>query len=146
MELVEVEIITTAITNRYGTLSTGTRLKTDAGYAEHLVKDCGAAKYVDEPKTSTATKSITVSADLTVKQLQAKLAELNIPFDAKAKKEVLVALLTEHLTNQAKETLAAALKVVEDAEAALAAAESDEDKAAAESALTAAKDALAALN
>lgn len=46
MDLVEVEITGMAITARYGTLQTGTILRTDAAYAAHLVDDCGAAKYV----------------------------------------------------------------------------------------------------
>jgi hypothetical protein len=45
MELVEVEITGMAITARYGTLSTGAILRTDAAFAKHLVEDCGAAKY-----------------------------------------------------------------------------------------------------
>lgn len=45
MNQVEVEIIGMAITARYGTLQTGTILRTDEAYAKHLVEDCGAAKY-----------------------------------------------------------------------------------------------------
>jgi len=45
MELVEVEITGQAITARYGTLNTGTILRTDAAFAKHLVEDCAAAKY-----------------------------------------------------------------------------------------------------
>lgn len=45
MELVEVEITGQAITARYGTLSTGTILRTDSEFAKHLVEDCAAAKY-----------------------------------------------------------------------------------------------------
>ncbi|WGG48929.1 hypothetical protein [Rugamonas sp. DEMB1] len=45
MELVEVEITGQAITARYGTLSTGTILRTDWEFAKHLVEDCAAAKY-----------------------------------------------------------------------------------------------------
>lgn len=42
-----------AITARYGTLNTGTVLRTDEAYAKHLVEDCGAAKYttVQDAKT-----------------------------------------------------------------------------------------------
>ena len=52
MELVEVEITGMVITHRYGTLQTGTILRTDKEYADHLVNDCVAAKYtakVDAP-------------------------------------------------------------------------------------------------
>jgi hypothetical protein len=54
MELVQVELITTAVTARYGTLTTGDVLRTDAAFAKHLVEDCGAAKYVTAPKEAEA--------------------------------------------------------------------------------------------
>jgi hypothetical protein len=46
MELVEVEILTTAITAQYGTLSQGTILRTSSAFAKHLVDEAGAAQYV----------------------------------------------------------------------------------------------------
>jgi hypothetical protein len=46
MEIVEVEITGQAITARYGTLNAGDILRTDREFADHLVNDCGAAKYV----------------------------------------------------------------------------------------------------
>lgn len=46
MEQVEIEITGMAITHRYGTLNTGTVLRTDSDYAAHLVNECGAAKYI----------------------------------------------------------------------------------------------------
>ena len=46
MEQVEIEITGMAITHRYGTLQTGTVLRTDSDYADHLVNECGAAKYI----------------------------------------------------------------------------------------------------
>lgn len=46
MSQVEVEITGMAITARYGTLQSGTVLRTDEAFAKHLVDDCGAAKYV----------------------------------------------------------------------------------------------------
>lgn len=46
MEIVEVEILTTAITAQYGTLSQGTILRTSSAFAKHLVDEAGAAKYV----------------------------------------------------------------------------------------------------
>lgn len=49
MDLVEVEITGLAITQRYGTLTTGQVLRTDAAYAAHLVNDAGCARYVGEP-------------------------------------------------------------------------------------------------
>lgn len=57
MDLVEVEITGMAITARYGTLASGTVLRTDAAYAKHLVEECGAAKYT----AAKATKAATVS-------------------------------------------------------------------------------------
>lgn len=47
MELVEVTITASqVVTARYGTLSNGDLLRTDAAFARHLVEDCAAAKYV----------------------------------------------------------------------------------------------------
>lgn len=42
---VEVEITGLVVTSQYGTLSTGTVLRTNAAFAKHLVEDCSAAKY-----------------------------------------------------------------------------------------------------
>lgn len=46
MDQVEVEITGLAITQRYGALSTGTVLRTDAAYADHLVNEAHCAKFV----------------------------------------------------------------------------------------------------
>jgi hypothetical protein len=54
MDQVEVEITGMAITARYGTLKSGTKLRTDAAYAKHLVEDCGAAKYTTPGTTKQA--------------------------------------------------------------------------------------------
>jgi len=48
-EQVEVEIIGCVMTARYGNLGTGDILRTDRAFADHLVKDCGAAKYRETP-------------------------------------------------------------------------------------------------
>ena len=47
MQIVQIKITKTAVTARYGTLSPGDLLRTDAGFARHLVEDCKAAKYVE---------------------------------------------------------------------------------------------------
>lgn len=58
MELVTVKIRGTVVTARYGTLTAGDVLRTDANYARHLVEDCNAASYAakpaqaDEPKAA----------------------------------------------------------------------------------------------
>lgn len=44
-EQVEVEITATVVTARYGNLTTRDVLRTDKAFADHLVKECGAAKY-----------------------------------------------------------------------------------------------------
>jgi len=57
MEQVEVEILTTAVT-QFGTLAQGDILRTSPEFAKHLVEDAKAAKYTtvkkaepaDEPK------------------------------------------------------------------------------------------------
>lgn len=46
MEQVQVKIKGTVTTSRYGSLSEGAILRTDAEFAKHLVEDCGAAEYV----------------------------------------------------------------------------------------------------
>lgn len=59
MELIEVEILTQAVTAQYGTLKTGDILRTDAAFAKHLVEDAFAAKYVGArptPEKPTAEK------------------------------------------------------------------------------------------
>jgi hypothetical protein len=53
MDLVAVEITAMAITARYGTLQSGTILRTDADFAKHLVEDCGAAKYTTAEQAKT---------------------------------------------------------------------------------------------
>ena len=46
MELVQVRITSTVITQHYGTLMPGTILRTSAAYAKHLVEEASAAKYI----------------------------------------------------------------------------------------------------
>lgn len=46
MELVQVRITSTVITQHYGTLMPGTILRTSAAYAKHLVEEACAAKYL----------------------------------------------------------------------------------------------------
>lgn len=56
MELVQVQITTTAVTSRYGTLVYGDILRTDAEFARHLVEDCKAAKFVTASAPADADK------------------------------------------------------------------------------------------
>lgn len=104
MELVEVEILTTAITAQYGTLSQGTILRTSSAFAKHLVEDAGAAKYVKkDAKTDAGTEdtgagagaggSAKPSEGLTVPQLKAALEAKGVAIPEGAKKPDLVALL-----------------------------------------------------
>jgi len=44
-EIVEVRIKGQVNSNRYGSLSDGDLLRTDAAFARHLVEDCLAAEY-----------------------------------------------------------------------------------------------------
>ena len=46
-ELIEIKITALVVTARYGALSPGDLLRTDAAFARHLVEDCAAAKYQD---------------------------------------------------------------------------------------------------
>lgn len=59
MEQVQVKIIGMVITQRYGTLSSGTILRTDAAFAKHLVEDCHAAEYMDSPIVMVAAEKVT---------------------------------------------------------------------------------------
>ena len=72
MEQVQVKIIGMAITQRYGTLSTGTLLRTDAAFAKHLVEDCHAAEYLTAP-------SVAVDAEKVVKSKVKKATPLPVP-------------------------------------------------------------------
>lgn len=49
MDAVQIKITASqVITARYGTLSNGDMLRTDAAFARHLVEDCAAAKYIQQ--------------------------------------------------------------------------------------------------
>lgn len=54
MQLVEVKITSTVVTAPYGTLTSGTILRTSPAYAKHLVEDASAAKYITAPATTEA--------------------------------------------------------------------------------------------
>lgn len=47
MELITIKITGTVVTSRYGTLTAGDLLRTDTDFADHLVGECHAAKYID---------------------------------------------------------------------------------------------------
>lgn len=72
MEQVQVKITGMAITQRYGTLSTGTLLRTDAAFAKHLVEDCHAAEYLAAPV-------VAVDAEKVVKSKAKKAAPQPVP-------------------------------------------------------------------
>lgn len=54
MNLVELRIKRTLDTSRYGALSSGDILRTDAAYASHLVTDLHAAVYIQKPTAPSA--------------------------------------------------------------------------------------------
>jgi len=54
MELVQVRITSTVITQHYGTIMPGTILRTSAAYAKHLVEDASAAQYITAPAATEA--------------------------------------------------------------------------------------------
>lgn len=54
MNLVELRIKRTLDTSRYGALSSGDILRTDAAYARHLVDDLAAAVYSQKPAVTPA--------------------------------------------------------------------------------------------
>lgn len=49
--LVQVKIKTQTVTSRYGVLEAGDILRTDRGYAQHLVEQCKAAEYLGETES-----------------------------------------------------------------------------------------------
>ena len=52
MQLVEVKITSTVVTAPYGTLTSGTILRTSPAYAKHLVEEAFAAIYLTAPAAS----------------------------------------------------------------------------------------------
>lgn len=52
MQLVEVKITSTVVTRPYGTLTSGTILRTSPAYAKHLVEEAFAASYLTAPAAS----------------------------------------------------------------------------------------------
>lgn len=52
MQLVEVKITSTVVTAPYGTLTSGTILRTSPAYAKHLVEEAFAASYLTAPEAS----------------------------------------------------------------------------------------------
>lgn len=52
--MIEVEILGIVVTHQYGTLNTGDVLRTDPGFARHLVEDCSAAKYRSQAEAAPA--------------------------------------------------------------------------------------------
>lgn len=56
-ELVQVRIKGTVVTHRYGTLSSGDVLRTDAAFAKHLVEDCSAAEYLSKVGATVETET-----------------------------------------------------------------------------------------
>lgn len=72
MELVEVEILGSVVTQQYGTLKTGDILRTDAAFAKHLVEDAFAAKYVTKAVAPVAVKAAEIAADKAAKPAKHK--------------------------------------------------------------------------
>lgn len=67
--LVEVEILTQAITAQYGVLEAGDILRTTPEFAKHLVEDASAAKYVKAPaEKPQAPEAIEAPADKPAKK------------------------------------------------------------------------------
>lgn len=62
-DLVQVRIKGIVTTSKYGTLSSGDILRTDAAFAKHLVEDCGAADYLTKPAKSGFDQEISQDAD-----------------------------------------------------------------------------------
>lgn len=52
MELIQIKIKGTVVTQRYGTLTSGDILRTDTEFARHLVTECGAAEYLNSTTES----------------------------------------------------------------------------------------------
>lgn len=61
MELVAIKIKGIVVTSRYGTLSSGDVLRTDAAFAKHLVEECQAGEYL-KPQPAEASNPAAKSA------------------------------------------------------------------------------------
>lgn len=59
MEQVQVKITGMVITQRYGALSNGYILRTDAAFAKHLVEECHAAEYITAPTVAVDAEKVT---------------------------------------------------------------------------------------
>jgi hypothetical protein len=66
-QLVQIKITSLVSTSRYGSLSPGDKLWTDAAYAKHLVEECGAGKYVDQQDSEGVETTNTSSPNLAQK-------------------------------------------------------------------------------
>lgn len=58
MKLCLLKITSTVVTSQYGTLESGDILRTNAAFAEHLVNDCKAAKYIENPPSVDTTETV----------------------------------------------------------------------------------------
>lgn len=78
MELVQVRIKGIVVTQRYGALSHGDILRTDAAYAQHLVEECHAAEYItavqaqEKPKRGRKAKTDSAPAQESVQETAAE--------------------------------------------------------------------------
>jgi hypothetical protein len=61
-EQIQIRVTGMAMTARYGTLSAGTILRTDAAFAKHLVEECKAAEYIEAPAEAVAAPAAVKSA------------------------------------------------------------------------------------
>lgn len=94
-ELVQVKIKGTVVTSRYGSLSTGDLLRTDAEFAKHLVEECGAADYVKGTvrgadgvtKKQTQKQKAREERAAAIKVLQDEIAKLETEFAALPQEE-----------------------------------------------------------
>jgi hypothetical protein len=85
-ELVQVRIKGTVVTQRYGTLSSGDILRTDAEFAKHLVDDCAAAEYLDAAKAVKAAEVTEQAAEVTEQAAEVTEQAAVAPVKASKKK------------------------------------------------------------
>ncbi|HQR84528.1 MAG: hypothetical protein B7Y05_08700 [Polynucleobacter sp. 24-46-87] len=58
MKLCLVKITNTVVTSQYGTLESGDILRTNPAFAKHLVEECKAAKFIENPPSIEPTETV----------------------------------------------------------------------------------------
>ena len=118
MELVQVKITGTVDTARYGSLEAGDILRTDAAFAKHLVKDCGAAVYDKSGKDiksdiKKADKNAAAKRRVKAEKLTAEITQLQAELNVLPEKEASPGLFASLLSKIGVESKGTALESIQ---------------------------------